>query len=153
MVISSILASCGPSKDETRKYLSSVSSILKDSQKRANEAWTSVGAFSELHDGYEKAIRHQPSDGVDPIVVAKVHHVAKCGIVLLDEKDGELAAAFKGGLIGAALALDFGGVTWGSSSAGAFSILSDDQSKENHAAERFDDAFNDLHQYVLEKGY
>jgi hypothetical protein len=94
-----------------------------------------------------------PGEGVDRVVVAKVHHVAKCGKVLIDERDGEVAFFFKGGLIGAALALDFGGVTYGGSSAGAFGILNDDQSKENHAAERFEDAFNDLHQYVLEKGY
>lgn len=143
----------GISKKETRAYISDIITVYEESEARAETAWTNLGSFSEMNKGFNSVLIHPHHKRVDPVVVAKFHHWAECGKDLIDEKDGEIASFFKGGLVGAALALDFGGITYGGSSLGAYGVLEADASDEERAAERFADSANDLHQYILQMEY
>ena len=140
-------------KDDTVRYHSKCMEMLNKSNKKAESSRTIIGYISAQKVGLNQIITLAPNGDVDPVVIMKMRYRAKLGKVYYDEMDAEIAAIFKGALIGFALGLDFGGATWGGSSLAAYAILESDNTKEKSAEADLDRANLALDQYMYEHSY
>ena len=140
-------------KDLTEIYLQAVRETHRDALEYSENAWTLTGRKSNLIDGFENILQTGYSKKVDRMVVHHVHRWANRGKEWVREIDGEIITAAKGSAVAAALFLDIGFGSLGTSTATAIGVIAADGSKEQEAEVRFQDAFFELNRYLIENGY
>lgn len=108
LLLSLITKSCSSSDAETEKYFADCFRVIEEGTKKANQAWTNSGKFSELEATFRRARNISPPAGADKGGVVRMQQMLGEGEEYFACADGEwtfvrdFALGFAGGALDAA---------------------------------------------------